>query len=142
MSWLKRLILGQGRDYPIVDSTRIMQVDDTAYLSQQLPVLVVKPDRAPELFIDGESYPVVQLSYQFITKTASSNGINIVVAEYFDDDKVKQIIFDNNTGKISSGNEYYLGHCGDDVKAIDELVKRGFTKQQALKAYQCLCNLS
>lgn len=142
MSWLKRLILGQGRDYPIVDSTRVMQVDDTAYLSQQLPVLVVKPDRAPELFIDGESYPVVQLSYQFITKTASSNGINIVVAEYFDD-KVKQIIFDNNTGKISSGNEYCLGHCGDDdVEAIDELVMRGFTKQQALKAYQCLCNLS
>jgi hypothetical protein len=142
MSWLKRLILGQGRDYPIVDSIRVMKVDDTAYLSQQLPVLVVKPDRAPELFIDGESYPVVQLSYQFITKTASSNGINIVVAEYFDDDKVKQIIFDNNTGKISSGNEYCLGNCGDDVKAIDELVKRGFTKQQALKAYQCLCNLS
>lgn len=108
MSWLKRLILGQGRDYPIVDSTRVMKVDDTAYLSQQLPVLVVKPDRAPELFIDGESYPVVQLSYQFITKTASSNGINIVVAEYMDGDKVKQIIFDNNTGKISSGNKYAI----------------------------------
>ncbi|MCT3021234.1 hypothetical protein [Pediococcus pentosaceus] len=105
-------------------------------------LLNVEKDRAPELFIDGESYPVVQLSYQFITKTASSNGINIVIAEYFDDDKVKQIIFDNNTGKISSGNEYYLGNCGDDVKAIDELVKRGFTKQQALEAYQCLCNLS
>lgn len=105
-------------------------------------LLNVEKDRAPELFIDGESYPVVQLSYQFITKTASSNGINIVIAEYFDDDKVKQIIFDNNTGKISSGNEYYLGNCGDDVKAIDELVKRDFTKQQALEAYQCLCNLS
>lgn len=108
MSWLKRLILGQGKDYPIVDSTRVMKVDDTAYLSQQLPVLVVKPDRAPELFIDGESYPVVQLSYQFITKTASAKGINIVIAEYFDNDKVKQIVFDNNTGKISSGNEYAI----------------------------------
>ncbi|WP_099299942.1 hypothetical protein [Pediococcus pentosaceus] len=105
-------------------------------------LLNVEKDGAPQLFINGVTYPIVQLSYQFITKTASSNGINIVIAEYFDDDKVKQIIFDNNTGKISSGNEYCLGHCGDDVEAIEELVMRGFTKQQALKAYQCLCNLS
>jgi hypothetical protein len=30
----------------------------------------------------------------------------------------------------------------DFEKVIDELVRCGFTKQQVLKAYQCLCNLS
>lgn len=105
-------------------------------------LLNVEKDGAPQLFINGVTYPIVQLSYQYLTNGVETTGVNMLVAEYMDGDKVKQIIFDNNTGKISSGNEYCLGHCGDDVKAIDELVKRGFTKQQALKAYQCLCNLS
>jgi hypothetical protein len=143
MSWLKRLILGQGRDYPIVDNTRIMKVDDTAYLSQQLPVLAVKPDRAPELFINGVTYPIVQLSYQYLTNGVETTGVNMLIAEYMDGDKVKHIMIDNVTGRTTYGNEYFLeSPRNSGKKAIDELVKRGFTKLQALEAYQCLCNLS
>lgn len=105
-------------------------------------LLILEKGKAPELFIDGKAYPVVHLSYQYLTD-GINRGVNMLVAEYMDGDKVKHIMVDNNTGEISSGNEYCLGHCGDDdIEAIDELVKRGFTKLQALEAYQCLCNLN
>lgn len=105
-------------------------------------LLNVEKDGAPQLFINGVTYPIVQLSYQYLTNGVETTGVNMLVAEYMDGDKVKHIIVDNVTGRTTYGNEYCLGNCGDDVKAIDELVKRGFTKQQALKVYQCLCNLS
>ena len=106
-------------------------------------LLYVEKDAAPQLFINGVAYPIVQLSYQYLTNGVETTGVNMLVAEYMDGDKVKHIMIDNVTGRTTYGNEYCLGHCGDDdVEAIDELVKRGFTKLQALEAYQCLCNLS
>lgn len=105
-------------------------------------LLNVEKDGAPQLFINGVTYPIVQLSYQYLTNGVETTGVNMLVAEYMDGDKVKHIMVDNVTGRTTYGNEYCLGHCGDDVEAIEELVMRGFTKQQALKAYQCLCNLS
>lgn len=104
-------------------------------------LLNVEKDGAPQLFINGVTYPIIQLSYQYLTN-GIKDGVNILIAEYMDGDKVKHIMVDNVTGRTTYGNEYCLGHCGDDVEAIEELVMRGFTKQQALKAYQCLCNLS
>ncbi|MBM9929298.1 hypothetical protein JMK98_02225 [Pediococcus pentosaceus] len=105
-------------------------------------LLNIEKDGVPQLFINGVTYPIVQLSYQYLTNGVETTGVNMLVAEYMDGDKVKHIMIDNVTGRTTYGNEYCLGHCGDDVEAIEELVRRGFTKQQALKAYQCLCNLS
>lgn len=105
-------------------------------------LLNVEKDGAPQLFINGVTYPIVQLSYQYLTNGVETTGVNMLVAEYMDGDKVKHIIVDNVTGRTTYGNEYCLEHCGDDVEAIEELVMRGFTKLQALEAYQCLCNLS
>lgn len=34
-------------------------------------LLIVEKDSAPRLIIDDESYPVTQLSYQYITNTAT-----------------------------------------------------------------------
>lgn len=105
-------------------------------------LLNIEKDGVPQLFINGVTYPIVQLSYQYLTNGVETTGVNMLVAEYMDGDKVKHIMIDNVTGRTTYGNEYCLVHCGDDVEAIEELVRRGFTKQQALKAYQCLCNLS
>lgn len=106
-------------------------------------LLNIEKDGVPQLFINGVTYPIVQLSYQYLTNGVETTGVNMLVAEYMDGDKVKHIMIDNVTGRTNYGNEYYLeSPRNSDVKAIEELVRRGFTKQQALKAYQCLCNLS
>lgn len=105
-------------------------------------LLNIEKDGAPQLFINGVTYPIVQLSYQYLTN-GIKDGVNILIAEYIDGDKIKHIMIDNVTGQTTYGNEYRLkSPRNSDVKAIEELVRRGFTKQQALKAYQCLCNLS
>lgn len=75
---------------------------------------------------------LIHLSYQYLTDGVKP-GVNMVVAEYIDDDKVKHIMIDNVTSQRTYGNEYRLGSPRDSYKkAIDELVKRGFAKQQAL----------
>lgn len=72
-------------------------------------LLIVKKDSAPLLFIDGESYPVTQLSYQYITNTATMLGTNRIVAQYIDGNIAKEIMIDNQNGHATYGNQYQWG---------------------------------
>lgn len=73
---------------------------------QDNALLIVEKGSAPWLFVDGESYPVTQLSYQYITNTTTMLGTNRIVAQYIDGNVAKEILIDNQSGNVTYGNQW------------------------------------
>lgn len=69
-------------------------------------LLIVEKDSAPRLIIDDESYPVTQLSYQYITNTTTMLGTNRIVAQYIDGDVAQEILIDNQSGNVTYENQW------------------------------------
>lgn len=77
------------------------------YKSEEV-LLIVKQGQAPTLMVHGKSYPIVHLSYQYLTDGVNT-GVNMLIAEYIDGPVVKHVMIDNRTGQTMYGNKYHLG---------------------------------
>lgn len=71
-------------------------------------LLIIEQGHAPTLMVHGKSYPVVHLSYQYLTDNVNP-GVNMLIAEYIDGSVVKHVMIDNKTGQTMYSNKYHLG---------------------------------
>lgn len=69
-------------------------------------LLIVEKGNAPILILQGKSYSITQLSYQYITNTATMLGTNRIVAQYIDGNVVKEVLIDNQSGNVTYGNQW------------------------------------
>ncbi|MGX6472098.1 hypothetical protein [Pediococcus pentosaceus] len=69
-------------------------------------LLIVEKGNAPILILQGKSYSITQLSYQYITNTATMLGTNRIVAQYIDGNFVKEVLIDNQSGNVTYGNQW------------------------------------
>lgn len=74
-------------------------------------LLIVEKGHAPILILHGKSYSITQLSYQYITSTATMLGSNRIVAQYIDGNVAKEIMIDNQNGNITYGNQWGNDHA-------------------------------
>lgn len=62
-------------------------------MNQNIAIHLDGPLQAPKIFIDGYSYPVVSIEYDYETPSDVSEGSHRLLVEYVDEKSVRSTVY-------------------------------------------------